>query len=249
MEEKELNQAESKAKPLLTNRQETVLFLLVEEYIRNAQPVGSNSIAGEMGDVSSATIRNECAELEALGYLEKPHTSAGRVPTQQAYRTYVKHLQMQAIEPDTNLVEAFRNLAKDRPDYEVGIRTMGKLLAQYVHTASCVCLTPTSVYYTGFTYLFEEPEFAHKELVRDIGEMIDSFDSVFMQSFPHIARGAHILIGSQNPFGQNLGAAVIRCAPYPERENIFAFVGPLRMRYDRALQAMRTLEFISTSSL
>ena len=65
---------------------------MVEDYVRTAEPVGSKAIAAEMGGVSSATIRNELSDLTELGYLEQPHTSAGRVPSAKGYRLYVNEL-------------------------------------------------------------------------------------------------------------------------------------------------------------
>src|SRR6266545_2351269 len=74
----------------LTDRKADILRALVRHYIRTGEPVGSESLAGATGlRVSSATIRNELAALEELGYLTQPHPSAGRVPTDRAYRYYV----------------------------------------------------------------------------------------------------------------------------------------------------------------
>ncbi len=75
----------------LSERKKQILKAVVEHYIDSAEPVGSKTIAKELG-VSSATIRNEFAELCELGYLEQPHTSAGRVPSPQGYRLYVNEL-------------------------------------------------------------------------------------------------------------------------------------------------------------
>lgn len=77
----------------LTERKRQILKVVVEDYIQTAEPVGSKAIAGEMGgNVSSATIRNELADLVELGYLEQPHTSAGRIPSPKGYRLYVNEL-------------------------------------------------------------------------------------------------------------------------------------------------------------
>lgn len=77
----------------LTDRQQTVLRLLVQEYVTSGRPVGSK-ILSELypGSVSSATIRNEMGALEGIGFLQQPHTSGGRIPTDQGYRYYVHHL-------------------------------------------------------------------------------------------------------------------------------------------------------------
>ena len=80
----------------LTDRKKHILKVVVEDYIQTAEPVGSKTIAAEMGgSVSSATIRNELADLVELGYLEQPHTSAGRVPSPKGYRLYVNELMEQ----------------------------------------------------------------------------------------------------------------------------------------------------------
>ena len=76
----------------LTDRKKQILKVVVEDYVRTAEPVGSKTIAAEMGGVSSATIRNELSDLTELGYLEQPHTSAGRVPSPKGYRLYVNEL-------------------------------------------------------------------------------------------------------------------------------------------------------------
>lgn len=77
----------------LSERKKQILKIVVEDYIHTAEPVGSKSIAAEMGgNVSSATIRNELADLVEQGYLEQPHTSAGRVPSPKGYRLYVNEL-------------------------------------------------------------------------------------------------------------------------------------------------------------
>ncbi len=77
----------------LSLRKKKILTAVVDEYIKTAEPVGSKTIANTANlGCSSATIRNELAELVSLGYLEQPHTSAGRIPTPQGYRMYVNEL-------------------------------------------------------------------------------------------------------------------------------------------------------------
>ncbi|HEV3215803.1 MAG TPA: heat-inducible transcriptional repressor HrcA [Vicinamibacterales bacterium] len=77
----------------LSTRSARILAALVGEYIHTAEPVGSARLAQSAGlNVSSATVRNTLAELEDLGYLQQPHTSAGRIPTDRGYRFYVDQL-------------------------------------------------------------------------------------------------------------------------------------------------------------
>jgi heat-inducible transcriptional repressor len=84
---------------MLDERKAAILRAVVEEYIDTAQPVGSGHVATAPGvDVSSATVRNEMATLEADGYLRQPHTSAGRVPTEKGYRFFVDHLRQPRLQ-------------------------------------------------------------------------------------------------------------------------------------------------------
>ena len=77
----------------MDNRKKKILQAIIEEYINTAEPVSSGSIVKRYGlDLSSATIRNEMAELEKVGYIEKTHTSSGRVPSAKGYRLYVDEL-------------------------------------------------------------------------------------------------------------------------------------------------------------
>ena len=77
----------------LSERKKKILRAVIECYVQNAEPVGSKAVAQWAGlDVSPATVRNEMAELSELGYLEQPHTSAGRVPSPKGYRLYVNEL-------------------------------------------------------------------------------------------------------------------------------------------------------------
>ena len=77
----------------LTDRKKQILKIVVDGYIATAEPMGSKAIAEKMtGKISSATIRNELADLVELGYLEQPHTSAGRIPSPKGYRLYVNEL-------------------------------------------------------------------------------------------------------------------------------------------------------------
>ena len=78
---------------MLDERKKKVLQAIVEEYINTAEPVSSNSITNNHGlNCSSATIRNEMSELEKNGFLDKTHTSSGRIPSEKGYRYYVDEL-------------------------------------------------------------------------------------------------------------------------------------------------------------
>lgn len=125
----------------LSDRAKDVLRAVVQEFIGSGEPVGSQHLT-RRGDfeVSPATMRNVLAELEELGYLEKPHTSAGRVPTDQGYRYFVDTLvQLQQPTPrDRELIQ--QNLVQ-QAGVEERLQEAGKVLHQLSHHATVV-LTP-----------------------------------------------------------------------------------------------------------
>lgn len=98
---------------MLDERKAAILRAVVEGYIQTAQPVGSGHVAKQSGiPVSPATVRNDMAQLERDGYLDHPHTSAGRVPTSKGYRFFVDHLEPGPLGPgQRNQVRAFFNQA------------------------------------------------------------------------------------------------------------------------------------------
>ena len=92
---------------MLDKRKLDILNRIIESYIASPVPIGSRTLLKESGlAVSSATIRNEMSDLEALGFLMKPHTSAGRIPSETAYRFYVDEL-IPEINREDSLVERF----------------------------------------------------------------------------------------------------------------------------------------------
>ncbi|TYO97245.1 heat-inducible transcriptional repressor HrcA [Desulfallas thermosapovorans] len=126
----------------LDARKKSVLMAIVQDYIATAEPVGSRTIARKYKlGVSPATIRNEMADLEEMGYIEQPHTSAGRVPSDQGYRYYVDHL-MKREEFNFDEAKLLLNgyLTKKQ---EVGhvLRSAGQLLSQITNYAGVVMST------------------------------------------------------------------------------------------------------------
>jgi heat-inducible transcriptional repressor len=127
------------ADDFLSERQQLVLRLVVQEYIKSAVPVSSKSIITDYSvGVSSATIRNEMAMLEELGFLTQPHTSAGRVPTELGYRYFVEKLMGQAdlsLEEQRMIRHQFH---QSRLDLDQWLRLSAAILAHTAHNASLV---------------------------------------------------------------------------------------------------------------
>ncbi len=126
--------------PSINDRALTLLKTLVERYIQEGQPVGSRTLARESGmNLSPATIRNVMADLESLGLVTSPHTSAGRVPTVQGYRLFVDRLL--TVRPvDTETVSRFREELAASQDPEEVIDAASSLLSEVTRLAGLVML-------------------------------------------------------------------------------------------------------------
>ena len=127
----------------LSERKKQILKAIIGDYIRTAEPVGSKALTeGHSLPFSSATIRNEMSELEEMGYLEKPHTSAGRIPSPQGYRLYVDELMEQPPdngEEDTSLQTMMQTKVRELDRL---IEEAGRLISSLTNYAS-VAVTPT----------------------------------------------------------------------------------------------------------
>ena len=115
----------------ISERKKKILAAVVDEYIRTADPIGSNAIARSgCINCSSATIRNELAELVAMGYLEQPHTSAGRVPTPMGYRMYVNELMEKQRLSIEETEELNRRLELKLQELDASISDVSRLASQ-----------------------------------------------------------------------------------------------------------------------
>lgn len=126
----------------LSERKKQILKAIIGDYIRTAEPVGSKALTeGHALPFSSATIRNEMSELEEMGYLEKPHTSAGRIPSPRGYRLYVDELMEQPQdtgEEDPSLQSMMQTKVRE---FDRLIQEAGRLISSLTNYAS-VAVTP-----------------------------------------------------------------------------------------------------------
>ncbi|MBT2728798.1 heat-inducible transcriptional repressor HrcA [Bacillus sp. ISL-75] len=124
---------------MLTDRQLLILQVIVDDFIRSAQPVGSRSLSKkEEISFSSATIRNEMSDLEELGYIEKTHTSSGRVPSEKGYRYYVDHLLSPQVlnQHDVSIIQSI--FAEKIFEFEKIIQRSAKILSELTNYTSIV---------------------------------------------------------------------------------------------------------------
>lgn len=123
----------------LSERQKLILTLVVHEYIRTAAPVGSRFLVEHYRlDMSPATVRNEMAALTDLGFLRQPHTSAGRVPSEDGYRYFVGRLLQTSELPDTTRRTISHQFYQMRPDVEQWMKLAASVLAHQSQAASLV---------------------------------------------------------------------------------------------------------------
>lgn len=126
----------------LSERKLRILQAIINDYVLNAEPVGSRTLSKrhDLG-ISPATIRNEMADLEDMGYLTHPHTSAGRVPSDKAYRLYVNRLmEKEAIDPAEKQIINER-LRQDIGEFDAMLRHAASLLSEITNLAS-FAMTP-----------------------------------------------------------------------------------------------------------
>lgn len=146
----------------LTLRQQTILGLVVREYVEMAAPVSSRALVEDYGlEVSTATVRNELARLEELGYLTHPHTSAGRVPTDKGYRRFVTRLLGGAELPLQERRTIAHQFYQARQDLEQWMPLAASVLARTAHGAALVT-APRST----------ESRYKHLQLISTQGQVV-----------------------------------------------------------------------------
>ncbi|RPJ21141.1 MAG: heat-inducible transcription repressor HrcA [Chloroflexi bacterium] len=148
--------------PELTERQKTLLLLIIRDYIESAQPVGSKRLAEHYHiNLSTATIRNEMSALTEMGYLRQPHTSAGRVPSEEGYRYFVSQLMNQAELPETVQATISHQFYQSRADIDQWMTLAASILAHQSQGISVVTAPHT-----------DKAKYKHVELISTQGRQV-----------------------------------------------------------------------------
>lgn len=241
----------------LTQRQQEILFAIIEEYADVATPVGSVMLA-KLFNVSSATIRAEMSRLEDMGYIAQPHTSAGRVPTDAGYRYYVNTLtedpkaaihrehstaskltETQAAEKPlerSNRVLQVRINSQTRADY--AIRGAVDSLVELTGNLGLATIGD-QLYIAGISRLFTQPEFLDTSRVQAVAELLDNLEPWLREAAP--GQPLNIFIGSENPIGKTSEVSLIISrfrSPYSDKSYI-GVLGPTRQNYLRVMSLVR----------
>lgn len=135
----------SRQKIDLNQRAQHLLRVLIERYISDGQPIGSRTLSRDSGlDLSAATVRNVMADLEELGFLRSPHTSAGRVPTVHGYRFFVDSLLR--LEPlDNQEIADLKSGLNAESDTSTLMQSVSSMLSSFTHMAGVVTLPRRNV--------------------------------------------------------------------------------------------------------
>ena len=229
----------------MTERQKQILSAIVEQYAEVASPVGSQLLA-KVFNVSSATIRAEMAELERLGFITQPHTSAGRVPTDKGYRLYVNGLsEDQTVLPERHAERALLARVQDAGMPERTIRNAVDTLVELTHNLG-IATIGNQLYMSGLSNLFGQPEFMHAGQVQQVAQLLDNLEPWLREAAPN--QPLNVYIGRENPIGRSAGCSLIISrfvSPYSNKSYI-GVLGPTRQSYRDVMQlvakAGRTLE-------
>lgn len=227
----------------LTKRQEGILFAIIEEYAEMAAPVGSVTLA-KLFQVSSATVRSEMAQLEAMGYIAQPHTSAGRVPTDAGYRYYVNSLSEQ---PGT---ASDQSSSTNRENRALEVRVNSQTRADFAIRGAVDSLVELTgnlglatigdqLYMSGISRLFTQPEFVDNERVRAVAKLLDNLEPWLREAAP--GQPLNIFIGQENPIGKTSQVSLIISrfrSPFSDKSYI-GVLGPTRQNYGRVMALVR----------
>src|SRR5665213_2278558 len=216
----------------MTERQKQILSAIVEQYAEVASPVGSNLLAKAF-NVSSATIRAEMAELEHLGFIMQPHTSAGRVPTDKGYRLYVNNLiesshDTQPAERRTERALATRVQMGGVPEHT--IRSAVDTLVELTQNLA-VATIGNQLYMSGLSNLFGHPEFINGLQVQQVASLLDNLEPWLREAAPN--EPLSVYIGQENPIGRSAGCSLIISrfrSPYSDQSYV-GVLGPTRQSY------------------
>ena len=234
----------------MNTRQAQILKLIIDEYIRTAEPVSSKQLCDRFNlACSSATVRNDMAVLEAEGLIAQPHTSAGRVPTEKAYRFYIKQGQEQrGLQKPGKTVRINITLrrAPRVPTPEERLSQVGHAVVQA--SGEAVMLATNRPWSTtlGLANLLRKPEFQSGTAILTLAESLERFDAAFKDMLGSATDEVTVLLGNENPLGDELASVVVKSSLGQGVEGVLGIVGPIRMDYNRNIalltQAKKALE-------
>lgn len=221
----------------MTDRQKQILSAIIEQYAEVASPVGSNLLA-KLFKVSSATIRSEMADLERLGMIAQPHTSAGRIPTDKGYRYYVNSLMESDSPQERRAEQALATRVQDGGVPERTIRNAVDTLVELTHNLGLATIG-NQLYMSGLSNLFGQPDFIRSNQVQQVASLLDNLEPWLREA--ELNKPLSVYIGSENPIGRTAGVSLVISrfrSPFSDHSYI-GTLGPTRQSYRDVMTLVR----------
>jgi transcriptional regulator of heat shock response len=233
----------------LSDRQLKILKALIEAFISEAEPVGSESLVEDADfSFSPATVRNEMAILSREGFIEKPHTSAGRVPTERGIRFYIASLMEEHTLPVLQEVGMKQRVFQHRHSFERMLREAALSLAEATGYLAIITTHDGQVFYGGPVNLLEHPEFYDIRVTRSALELLDRYEALH-DLFVRTSEVGEVKVLVGREIGQgNLDKAGLVFAHFgseasgegaPKQGGVVAVLGPYRMNYAKVIPQVR----------
>ncbi|MBI2195455.1 MAG: hypothetical protein HYU48_00200 [Candidatus Levybacteria bacterium] len=226
----------------LTQRQVEILKNLIEEYIETADAVGSETLEKKHNlSASPATIRNEMVKLTELGYLKKPHASAGRVPTPEGMKFYVKQLMREKELSVAEEVALKEKVWDFREKADRFLKAMTRSLAERTKTLAIATTEDGNMYLAGYANILDMPEFFDIDVTKNLLSSLDEID-VIQSIFAGVIGDSdiHILLGDdlgpklKGPYG-----CVFIHYKTPKHNGEIGVIGPTRLNYNYIVPTVR----------
>lgn len=227
----------------LTARQIQILKSLIEEYINTAEPVGSETLEKKHNlSASPATIRNEMVRLEELGYLKKPHTSAGRIPTAAAMKFYVKQLMKEKEMSVAEEVAVKEHVWDYREKEQQFLRALTKSLAAKTGALAVTTTDDGNLFAAGYANILEMPEFFDIDITKSLLSILDEYET-FVSVFANASRDEDMCILLGEELGPNLqgpyGFVFTRYETPMHLAGEIGVIGPTRLNYTAVIPVVR----------
>lgn len=224
-------------------RQEEVLEIIIKHYIETAEPIGSRYVARRL-NLSSATIRNDMADLEEMGFITQPFTSAGRIPTDKGYRFYIDSL-IRIKRLNEHIVKTIE------AEYQRAIRSLEDVLEKTSHLMSSltnyvgITLFPQfeKVYLDGASHIVEQPEFKDLKKLHSLLKCLEEKTGILNLLSSEMDERLIIHIGRENKFSYLNECSVVtrgyRVRGKPAGR--LGVIGPKRMVYEKVIPTVELL--------
>lgn len=226
----------------LTQRQIEILKSLIEEYISTAEPVGSETLEKKYNlSASPATIRNEMVHLTELGYLKKPHSSSGRVPTPDGMKLYIKELMREKELSVAEEVALKERVWDARGEEGRFLKELTRCLADKTHTLA-MATGDGNFYFSGYGNILDMPEFFDIDITKNLLTALDELD-FFSKIFSRVEEDddVHILIGEElSPeLNGNYGLVFVNYETPNKETGQIGVIGPARLNYTYIVPTVR----------